>query len=243
MNVTSSNLASSTMTATKPSALELRDVRKAYPGEPPLEILHGIDVVIRHGELVAIIGPSGSGKSTLLNVIGTLDRTTSGKVIVDGNDTADLNDKQLASLRAARVGFVFQQFHLLAHRSALDNVALGLLYQGLRRKERRERAAEALDRVKLSHRLDHLPGQLSGGERQRVAIARAVVAEPAILLADEPTGNLDTKTGIAVMQILNDLNQIGITIVVVTHDREVAGQFPRTIAIRDGEIESDGVLQ
>jgi putative ABC transport system ATP-binding protein len=225
-----------------PISLELREIRKSYAGEPPLEILHGINLSIRQGERVAIVGPSGSGKSTLLNIIGTLDRTTSGTVTIDGSEASSLDDRELASLRASRIGFIFQQFHLLNHHSALDNVALGLLYQGLRRGERRVQARQALERVGLGHRMTHRPQELSGGERQRVAIARAIVSQPAILLADEPTGNLDSKTGGAVVDILNGLHELGITIVVVTHDRDLAGTFPRTISIRDGAIESDGRL-
>jgi len=189
---------------------------------------------------VAIVGPSGSGKSTMLNVIGTLDRPTDGAVLIDGQAvTADAPDRWLSTLRCRLIGFVFQQFHLLDGISALENVAMGLLYSGVSNRERIERAASALDRVGLGHRLDHRPGALSGGERQRVAIARAVVNEPSVLLADEPTGNLDTNTSESVMATLDDLNREGVTVAVITHDREVADRFPRQIGIRDGQIESD----
>jgi len=220
--------------------LELREVVKEFPGSPPIVALDRVSLEIRRGELVAIVGPSGSGKSTMLNVIGTLDRPTSGEVLVDGQlVVADADDRWLSTLRCRLIGFVFQQFHLLDGISALENVATGLLYSGARRRERCERAALALERVGLGHRLHHQPGKLSGGERQRVAIARAVVGDPAILLADEPTGNLDTATSEAVMETLGNLNREGVTVVVITHDTEVAEMFPRSVAVRDGRIESD----
>jgi putative ABC transport system ATP-binding protein len=217
--------------------LELQGVRKVYPG--PLEVLHGIDLEIRQGELVAIIGPSGSGKSTLLHIMGTLDRPTSGAVRLDGYDVGKLRDRDLASLRARRIGFVFQQFFLLEGMSALDNVAGGLLYSGVPQAERRRRAARVLRRVGLGNRLHHQPPKLSGGERQRVAIARALVTRPAVVFADEPTGNLDSAAGQAILDLLHELHQEGTTIVVITHDRDVAAAMNREVHIRDGRIESD----
>jgi len=220
--------------------LELREVVKTYPGDPPVEALRGVSLAIAAGELVAIAGPSGSGKSTLLHVMGTLDRPTAGSVRVVGYDTGELTDGQLSGLRARAIGFVFQQFFLLDGLSALDNVANGLLYTGTAQAERRRAAVEALQRVGLGHRLHHRPTQLSGGEQQRVAIARALVGRPAIVLADEPTGNLDSVAGAAILALLLDLHQSeGATIAVITHDRELAAGLPRQIGIRDGLIEHD----
>ncbi|GAA1726819.1 ABC transporter ATP-binding protein [Isoptericola hypogeus] len=218
--------------------VSLRGVSRSY-GSPPTVALSWVDLEIARGEMVAVVGPSGSGKSTLLNLVGTLDRPTSGTIHVDGLDTRTMSDAELSALRAYRIGFVFQQYHLAEGVSAVDNVASGLLYTGTAAPERRARAAAALDRVGLSARAHHRPHELSGGERQRVAIARAVVGEPALLLADEPTGALDTRSGDTVISILADLNASGTAVVVITHDHQVAERMPRQVGIRDGRLVSD----
>ncbi|ADB49019.1 ABC transporter ATP-binding protein [Conexibacter woesei] len=218
--------------------IRLEDVGRQY-GDPPVHALAGVSLTIADGEFVAIVGPSGSGKSTMLNVVGTLDRPTSGRALIGGVDVQTLSDTELSALRAHRIGFVFQQFHLSEGVSALANVADGLLYTGRPPRERAGRARDALERVGLAHRLSHRPNQLSGGERQRVAIARAVVGAPPLLLADEPTGNLDSRAGESIVELLYALNQSGTTIVVITHDPELAERLPRQITIKDGRLVSD----
>ncbi len=219
--------------------LELENVVKRYPGSPPVEVLHGVDLRIDSGEMLAIVGPSGSGKSTLLHLTGTLDGPTEGVVRVAGHDVDRLSDRALSALRARTIGFVFQQFFLLDGMTAVENVAQGLLYHGVPRAQRRRRAIEALERVGLAHRLSHRPNQMSGGERQRVAIARAVVSRPSVILADEPTGNLDSRASDEVFAILDELHDDGTTVVVVTHDRERAAGFPRLVEVLDGRIQLD----
>ncbi len=219
--------------------LSLIDVVKEYPLTPPVRALAGVTMSVESGELVAVVGPSGSGKSTMLHVMGTLDRPTSGDVSVAGHRVSRLSDAELSGLRSQHIGFVFQSFHLLAGYSALDNVADGLLYTGVTLDERKELAKSALETVGLGHRLDHVTTQLSGGESQRVAIARAILGGPSIILADEPTGNLDSKTSAGIVELLHDLNRQGSTIIVVTHDPDVASAIPREIHLRDGLIESD----
>jgi len=220
--------------------IRLTDVVRSY-GSPPVLALAGVNLTIDTGEFVAIVGASGSGKSTLLNVIGTLDRPSSGSVSIDGVDTSNLSDSELSALRSRHIGFVFQQFHLRDGVTALENVADGLLYTGTPRRDRRRRAHEALERVGLDHRLTHQPHQLSGGERQRVAIARAVVGRPPLLLADEPTGNLDSRSGESVVELLHSLHSTGTSIVVITHDAALAARLPRRVSISDGAVVSDSL--
>jgi putative ABC transport system ATP-binding protein len=219
------------------AVLEIRGLAKRYPGG--VDALRGVGLMVEEGELLAVVGPSGSGKSTLLHIMGTLDRPSEGEVRVAGHDVSKLSDRRLAALRARHIGFVFQQFFLVDGMSAVDNVAQGLVYSGVAVGERRRRATEQLERVELGHRLTHRPAQLSGGERQRVAIARALVARPSIVFADEPTGNLDTRSGDQIIDLLRELNEEGTTIVVITHDLEVAASLPRRVHIRDGGIERD----
>jgi putative ABC transport system ATP-binding protein len=223
--------------------LELDAVTKTYGSEPPVHALRGVSLTIEEGEFPAIVGPSGSGKTTLLHIIGTLERPSSGTVHVDGVDVAGLDDSGLAALRARSIGFVFQQFFLAEHSTVLENVADGLLYAGINVGERRERAAAALEAVGLANRSGVRPSKLSGGERQRVAIARALVGQPAILLADEPTGNLDSASGGALLQLLHELNARGATIVVITHDHQLAAGVPRQVEVLDGRIVGDNARE
>jgi putative ABC transport system ATP-binding protein len=219
--------------------LDIDNVTKSYPGEPTVKALRGVNLTVSEGELVGIVGPSGSGKTTLLQLMGTLDRPTSGRVRVTGLDVAAMADQDVAYLRATRIGFVFQQFFLAEHSSVLDNVADGLLYAGIPLKQRQQRALDALESVGLAERAGARPTQLSGGQRQRVAIARAVVGRPAIVLADEPTGNLDQATGQSILALIDQLHQAGSTIVVITHDNTIAERMPRKVEIIDGRIVAD----
>lgn len=230
------------MTETQPAevpVLELKNVTKTYPSQPPVEALRGVSLTVHRGELVAVVGPSGSGKTTLLQLMGTLDRPTTGSVRVTGLDVAQLPDRELSALRATRIGFIFQQFFLAEHQTVLDNVADGLLYAGIGLEERRDRALEALALVGLVERCGARPTQLSGGQRQRVAVARALVGDPAIILADEPTGNLDSATGQSILALIDELHSRGATIVVITHDQGIAQRMPRRVEVLDGHIVAD----
>lgn len=219
--------------------LDVDGVTKSYPGDPPVQALREVNLTIGRGELVGIVGPSGSGKTTLLQLMGTLDRPTSGRVRITGLDVATMADEDVAYLRATRIGFIFQQYFLAEHSTVLDNVADGLLYAGIPLRQRRERALDALGLVGLAVRPDARPTQLSGGQRQRVAIARALVGQPAIMLADEPTGNLDQATGQSILTLIDQLHQAGSTIVLITHDRAIAERMPRKVEILDGRIVAD----
>ena len=220
-------------------SLELENISKSYPGTPPVEALSNVSISVARGEFWGIIGPSGSGKSTLLHVIGTLTRPSSGLVHIDGIDTSEMSDRDLSGIRSRKIGFIFQDFFLLSGFTAIENVENGLLYSGVSVKERKERSEAMLERVGLSHRLKHYPNELSGGEQQRVAIARALVHDPAFVLADEPTGNVDSKTTDSLMELLTGLNDEGTTLILITHDLEIAKMAGRQIILKDGRIESD----
>lgn len=224
------------------NALMLQNVVKEYPGPPPVRALAGVSLDVQQGELLGIVGASGSGKSTLLHVMGTLARPTSGSIFIDGFDTAGMSENELAGIRSKKIGFIFQEFFLLPGVSAVENVANGLLYSGIKKIERTERSLIALQKVGLSHRSEHHPNELSGGEQQRVAVARALVNEPTFILADEPTGNLDSKSTEALMKLFVELNQSGTTIVLITHDLEISHSLPRRITVKDGLVESDSQL-
>ena len=220
-------------------ALELKEISKIYPGPPTVQALSEISMAVTHGELLGIIGSSGSGKTTLLHIMGTLSIPSSGSIFIDGRNVVGMSDKQLSGVRSQQIGFVFQEFFLLPGFSALENVANGLLYSGIPSDERRERSLEMLGRVGLGHRANHLPNELSGGEQQRVAVARALVHNPAFVLADEPTGNLDSENTASLMELLTTLNEEGTTVILITHDLEVAESAQRKITLRDGRVDSD----
>ncbi len=239
----SAHTMSGTHTINEKVVLDVENIHKIYPTTPPVHALRGVNFSVKKGELLSVVGPSGSGKSTLLHLIGTLDRPTSGEITVAGHKVSELSDRNLSSLRAHHIGFVFQSFHLLSSLTTLDNVAEGLLYTGRPLEERRELAEIALRRVEMGHRLDQISAKLSGGEMQRVATARAFVGNPSIILADEPTGNLDTKNSDAIVELIEELNASGSTIVVITHNREIAERFPRILGLRDGKIEYDTIQQ
>ena len=222
-----------------PFALQLEQISKSYPGTPPINALSDVSISVDRGEFLGIIGPSGSGKSTLLHVIGTLTRPSFGAVLIDGIDTSDMSDRELSGIRSKKIGFIFQDFHLLSGFTAIENVENGLLYSGVPARERKERSVEILKRVGLSHRLEHHPNELSGGEQQRVAIARALVHNPAFVLADEPTGNVDSKTTDSLMELMTSLNNEGTTVILITHDLEVAKICSRQLVLKDGYIETD----
>jgi putative ABC transport system ATP-binding protein len=240
--VSSDSSAGVSASAGEGAVAELSGVIRTYPGHPPVRALRAVDLRIERGDLLGIVGPSGSGKTTLLNILGTLDRADAGTVRIDGHDVSTLTDRQLSALRAHRIGFVFQQFFLAPGVSALDNVADGLLYTGLPLAERRRRARKTLARVGLADRTHHRPNELSGGQNQRVAVARALVGRPSLLLADEPTGALDSGSGAAVLELLNELHEDGTTIIVITHDHDVARLLARQVYLRDGEIASDDAV-
>jgi len=219
-----------------PPVIDLRGLSRSFPGDPPVEALRRVDLTVQRGDYVSIVGPSGSGKSTLLHILGLLDRPTAGDYLLDGVSTATVSEDERARLRGGRIGFVFQAFHLLPQRTVLDNVLLASLYSGVPRTERRQRALDALDRVGLSHRLDFMPTVLSGGERQRVAVARAVISAPHVLLADEPTGNLDSATSAGVLDLFEELHAQGLTLVIITHDAGVSARAQRQVRITDGTL-------
>lgn len=220
--------------------IKIRGIIRNFPlGNEVVKVLKGIDLDIKRGEYVAIMGPSGSGKSTLMNLLGCLDTPTSGSYNLNGNDVSEMTDDELAEIRNTEIGFVFQTFNLLPRTTALDNVALPMIYAGASKKQRQERATEVLNDVGLSNRIDHKPNQLSGGQRQRVAVGRALVNKPSIILADEPTGNLDSKTGMEIMGLFDDIHKAGNTVIMVTHEEEVAAHAHRIIRLRDGIVESD----
>lgn len=222
------------------SLIEIRNIYKIYnPGENEVRALDGINLTVEHGEFLAIVGQSGSGKSTLMNMLGLLDIPTSGTYTLDGVDVANMTDDELSEIRNKEIGFIFQGFNLIPSLTAVENVELPLVYRGMKKEERNKLALEALERVGLSHRLDHLPKQMSGGQQQRVAIARAVAARPPIILADEPTGNLDSHSGVEVMKILHELHEEGRTVILITHDNDIANEAQRVIRIQDGQIVSD----